>query len=167
MWVTALLAGIGKFLASKVVGTVVNKVIDIGGTFLERRATLSELKYQGHLRLATMRAEGDARWENTWASQAATSLKDEALMIIIWTPVIMTFIPWTRPFAVEGFTAIKEHVPDIWWYAMGVTVAASFGVKEVIKRFGQSRGYQPTVPVPEFLKREARDDRRRHPEDYD
>lgn len=127
-----MLATIFKFLG----GPIIGKLVDAGARFIERRIEIADARHQARLEIEAKKATADIDWDQIAARNAATSWKDEYLTIIITAPFILLFLPWTRGFAAEGF-AVLDTIDERYWYLFGVAVAASFGVRDVIKGIGK------------------------------
>ena len=59
---------------------------------------------------------------------AKFSWKDEAMLIVYLTPFVLSFVPWTQPYVLKGWDAIKQA--PAWYYVIlfGIT-AAVFGLR--------------------------------------
>lgn len=78
------------------------------------------------------KATADVDWERIWATQAATSWKDEYWTIVLSLPVMAAFIPKLQPFVLEGF-GIVAQMPQ--WYQMSLmgAIGAAFGLRALAK----------------------------------
>lgn len=83
--------------------------------------------------------EQEASWDEVQARASASSWKDEWLTLLISIPLIMSFIPQLAPFVDIGFDVL-ERTPVWYQYMIGVTFAASFGLKEVSKFMQRKQG---------------------------
>ena len=72
-----------------------------------------------------------SNWEALQAKNAGSSWKDEWLTLLFSIPLIMCFIPSLVPYVEQGFKAL-ESMPEWYRYYLGVIVAASFGVRQVL-----------------------------------
>lgn len=88
-------------------------------------------------RMAT-KQDSDISWENTALSQSG--LKDEAMFIIICTPLVMCFFPGGAAIVKEGFTAINETIPEFWQWAFMATVGVSYGLRKFTDLVGFMKG---------------------------
>lgn len=68
-------------------------------------------------------------WENTALENAG--IKDEVMMVVILTPMIMCFFPGGPEIVKAGFAAMEESLPDYWEYAFYATVGVSYGVRKL------------------------------------
>ena len=68
----------------------------------------------------------DAEWESQ--SIANSGWKDEWVIIIMSIPMILSFIPWTQPFVVQGFVALDAT--PLWYRTTVMTIyLATFGIR--------------------------------------
>jgi hypothetical protein len=126
---------------------VVKSVLGLGAGALERRARLKEIKLESQAKVEVARAEAEisrlnklidaeANWDAEAVRQMSTSWKDEYLTILLSLPMIIAFLgPWGRQTVSEGFDAIA-NAPEWYKVAFLVTIAASFGIRTIVNRFG-------------------------------
>lgn len=74
--------------------------------------------------------------------QMEKSWKDEIIMVILFTPIIISFIPSSQETSMKGFEILKT-VPE-WYMALvvGITVAI-YGLRGVVRVVSQCK--KPTV----------------------
>lgn len=128
-------------------GILLKELLGIGGRWVEGRRKLKEIKIESEAKVIVARAEAEVRrlekaqdaeiaWDNTAVSQMNGSWKDEYLTLLLSAPVILAFLgPWGRRAAEEGFAAIAT-VPEWYKVAFMTSIAASFGVRALVDRFG-------------------------------
>ena len=128
-------------------GLLLKELLGIGGRWVEGRRKLKEIKIESEAKVIVARAEAEVRrlekaqdaeiaWDNTAVSQMNGSWKDEYLTLLLSAPVILAFLgPWGRKAAEEGFAAIAT-VPEWYMVAFMTSIAASFGVRALVDRFG-------------------------------
>ena len=126
---------------------VLKLVFGIGGDWLEGRRKLKQTKIEAETKVIVARAEAEVTrlgkaqdaeiaWDNNAVNQMAGSWKDEYLTLLLSAPVILAFCgEWGRTAAAEGFAAIST-VPDWYMVAFLTSIAASFGVRALVDRFG-------------------------------
>ncbi|GAB2650576.1 hypothetical protein [Vibrio panuliri] len=59
--------------------------------------------------------------------------KDEYLLVLTTAPLILTFIPDFAPYVAEGFAALKENVPEYFWYALAMVYIDTFGFRRMLR----------------------------------
>lgn len=78
------------------------------------------------------REERESLIERDWDMEALRaskeSWKDEAIMVLWFTPFIMLFIPVMQPYAIAGFDALTD-VPYGYWLVLFGIVAQAFGLR--------------------------------------
>ena len=61
------------------------------------------------------------------------SWKDEVILIIFLTPVVMSFIPSLQPYVTMGFTAL-EGVPDWFKYLLVGQIVVIYGMRGMLSK---------------------------------
>jgi hypothetical protein len=127
--------------------SIITSVLGIGAGFLEKRQALKVIKIEGQTKIAVAQAEAEVTriqksadaevdWDRTAASQMSGSWKDEYLTLLLSAPMIIAFMgEWGRTAAANGFAAIAT-APDWYKVAFLCTIAASFGIRALVDRFG-------------------------------
>lgn len=69
------------------------------------------------------------QWENTALENAG--IKDEIMMFVILTPMVMCFFPGGAELVKAGFIAMEESLPEYWEYAFYATIGVSYGVRKL------------------------------------
>ena len=67
------------------------------------------------------------------------SWKDELILLIWLTPVVMSFIPVWQPYVVEGFASLAL-VPDWYMYILVGLVTVIYGMRGMLKMVLQIAG---------------------------
>ena len=126
---------------------IIKTVLGIGGDALEKRQRLKEIKLESKARIEVARAEAEiARlakgmdaeidWDREAASAMRGSWKDEYLTILLSLPMIFAFLgDWGRKAVSDGFEAIST-APDWYKAAFLAAIAASFGIRALVNRYG-------------------------------
>lgn len=115
--------------------TILSGLISLGGSWFKGRQEIAQAKQKAIIK----KIEVDGNWDEIMAKASASSWKDEYLTIIFTIPFILLFIsaifnlPTLQTRVVTAFNIIDKDIPQEYWYILGVIVAASFGVKSVIK----------------------------------
>jgi hypothetical protein len=124
-------------------GALLGPIVGIAGNFLEGYMEKSKAKVAAEV--AMKRAEavvfekkitGEIAWDVEMAKASGDSWKDEWLTILFSIPLILAFIPGCEDLVQIGFQQL-ELMPKWYRYAVGVIVAASFGVRGATKMFGK------------------------------
>ena len=101
------------------------------------KSAVAKAKAEAEAKVMVSAATSTADWEKLMAKGSQSSWKDEWLTILFSIPLILAFAgEWGRTIVAEGFAAL-EVMPDWYQYALGVIVAASFGVRSATKFFGK------------------------------
>jgi hypothetical protein len=123
------------------------KALGLGSGILERKQKLEEIKLDGATKVAVAQAEAEiARlnksidaeitWDTEAIKQMEHSWKDEYLTLMLSAPMILAFLgDWGRTAVAEGFRAI-QGAPDWYKVAFLTTIAASFGIRALVDKFG-------------------------------
>ncbi|CAH7102452.1 conserved hypothetical protein [Vibrio chagasii] len=59
-------------------------------------------------------------------------LKDEFILLVVFVPLILPFIPDYAEYVQEGFKAL-EFVPEYYWYIVGAVVIDTFGFRSMVR----------------------------------
>ncbi len=59
-------------------------------------------------------------------------LKDEFIMLVVFIPLILSFIPDYAHYVEAGFQALK-HVPEYYWYIVAAVVIDTFGFRSMVR----------------------------------
>jgi hypothetical protein len=126
---------------------LIKLVIGEGAKILERSSKRKDARLEAETKVLVARAEAEAKrlekaqdaeiaWDNTVASQMSTSWKDEWFTIMLSIPLMLAFMgEWGRDRVAEGFQAVSG-VPEWYKVAFLTAIAASFGVRALVDRFG-------------------------------
>ena len=126
---------------------IITGLLGLGGSWLENRSKIQATKAEGQVRIEVARAEAEVarlnksqdaeiNWDQAAVDQMKGSWKDEWWTLLVSLPLVLAFLgEWGRTVVTEGFVAI-QGMPD--WYIAVVfaSVAASFGIKALVNRFG-------------------------------
>lgn len=109
------------------------------GDYFNRR---QELKAQAHTNeLEVLKAQGerqaqlvkdglaaDMAWETEFAKQAASSWKDEYVLLVLSIPLIMAFVPGLDAYVTAGFASFAGT--PLWYQVMVQTIFyATYGIR--------------------------------------
>jgi hypothetical protein len=73
-------------------------------------------------------------WDIQAMKNSETSWKDEFWTIVLALPLILMFIPGMDSVMTNGFAAL-DSAPDYYKAAVGVAIAASFGMRKLAGKF--------------------------------
>ncbi|MFL7011905.1 hypothetical protein [Enterovibrio norvegicus] len=59
-------------------------------------------------------------------------LKDEFIMLVVFVPLMLSFIPDYAPYVDAGFAALKS-VPEYYWYVVAAVVIDTFGFRSMMR----------------------------------
>lgn len=115
---------------------VVDTVGGLFGSWLDRKkiesqgkVDVAKAKIEGDVKRAQTVAEGEIQYDQTAAEGMRYSWKDEWLTLLLSTPFIMCFIPYTQPYVEKGFQVLRDSTPEWYqWCFIGIIVA-SFGLR--------------------------------------
>lgn len=129
---------------------IIKAVLGLGAGALEKRQKLKEIEIDAKARIEVARAEaevarlgkmvdGEIEWDREAASQMRSSWKDEYLTLLLSVPMILAFMgDWGRNAVANGFAAIST-APEWYKVAFLCVIAASFGIRALVDRFGFGR----------------------------
>lgn len=123
------LAGLFSFLSAPVT------------QFIKNRGEVALAKHRRKLKVIT----GEQDWDSIQAANSAGSWKDEFLTVFFSMPFMIPF--WAALVGDEelldrvnrAFVVLDTNVPSEYWYIMSAIVAASFGLKSIVKGVGMIR----------------------------
>jgi len=94
----------------------------------ENEMAIAKASVDAKIRMLEKGQDADIRWENTALQQ--TGIKDEIMMFVVLTPMVMCFFPGGAELVRQGFVAMDESLPDYWQYAFYATIAVSYGLRK-------------------------------------
>jgi len=102
-------------------------IVSLATGFLERKAEEKRAVHERKLEIIKQ----DSNWENIQAGNSGSSWKDEWLTLLFSVPLVMAFFPSAVPYVIDGFKALEE-MPEWYRVYLGVIMAASFGVRQLV-----------------------------------
>ncbi|API58450.1 hypothetical protein BSL82_03335 [Tardibacter chloracetimidivorans] len=126
---------------------IIKTILGIGGAALQNIQARQAAKAEAEARIIVARAEAEVKrlekaqdaeiaWDSEAVSQMRGSWKDEWWTFLASLPLILAFLgDSSRQRVTEGFAAIS-HMPDWYIAIVGASVAASFGIRALVSRFG-------------------------------
>lgn len=116
--------------------TFLTSLLGIAGkgilSHFESKQKIAEAKTNAEIQRIATQQQADMQWDDRMAEGSMSSWKDEWWTILLSIPLIMCFIPVLAPYAKTGFETLSTSVPEWYLYAVSVSVAAAFGVKNII-----------------------------------
>lgn len=58
--------------------------------------------------------------------------KDEFILLAVFIPLILSFIPDYAPYVEQGFTALQS-IPEPYWYVVGAVVIDTLGMRAMVR----------------------------------
>ena len=119
--VTTLLGSVG--------GKVVEAIDKRGQRKHDEKAQKLEIEKLRHTKQIELIQQGQ-KLDNAWELEQIknSGWKDEFVLIVISTPLIMAFIPSMQPYVTEGFKAL-EQTPDYYRWLILSVFAAIYGIR--------------------------------------
>ena len=117
----SLTAILGGFL-----GPVVNAI----SAYVSHKQEITKLEREGEIKRVQSAIDNEAAWDLAQAENSGW--KDEYLTIVLSIPLIGCFIPGLDVYVTRGF-AVLETTPVWFQAAIGVMIAAAFGMKQFAK----------------------------------
>jgi len=124
------------------IGPLITGLFGLGKSYMDERKEIKAAKHQRELKHIT----GEQEWDTLQAKNSGESWKDEYLTLIFTSPFVIMFVgvlfdvPMLIDRMRDAFHVVDQDIPDEYWYLLSVIVAASFGVKSVIKGIQKLRG---------------------------
>ena len=113
------------------IGPIINLVGNIFGgvnDHFEAKRAIKKMETATKLVIMERQQTADIDWDIQAMKNSGASWKDEYLLILFSPPLVMAFIPGLAPFVGQGFDELAK-MPDWYLGAIGIMVAASFGVR--------------------------------------
>jgi len=112
---------------------IVEPVLGLVGDHFEGKRKIKQAQVESEIAILHKRVDHQINWENQAITNSQSSWKDEYFVIILTAPIVMCFVPWTAPYAAQGFTVLQEIAPEWLVTLLGVMVLSSFGLKPQVK----------------------------------
>ncbi|UTV30038.1 hypothetical protein [Photobacterium atrarenae] len=97
----------------------------------ERTERIREAKTQAKIR--RIQTSDDNAAELDRLSIAQRGWKDEYLLLVTTTPLILCFVPGMVPHVDAGFAALNT-VPEYYWYGLAMVYIDSFGFRRMLRQ---------------------------------
>ena len=116
-------------------------VVTLASTWLTGRVETSKAitemkvaKAKSEAAIMERRATAEIDWDLGAIEGAATSWKDEWLLLLFSIPLIMAFVPGGEVYVAHGFEVLLD-MPEWYQISLGAMVAASFGMRNIMPFF--------------------------------
>lgn len=115
--------------------------VDIGSDFLKRRQERKQKKQDSEDRIQEAKTEatidriksGDVAAMNMdYITVKDRGWKDDYLLLIVTTPMVLSFFPQAVPFITEGFVALNTTPEWYRWLLLGVYID-TFGFRRILR----------------------------------
>jgi uncharacterized membrane protein len=97
---------------------------------------VEQAKVKHVITMAEKSQSAEIDWDIQAMKNSESSWKDEFWTVVLALPLILMFVPAMAPIMVAGFEAL-DAAPDYYKAAVGVAIAAAFGVRKLAERFGK------------------------------
>ena len=121
-------------------GTLLGKgIVEPVANYMQRRAELKHARFEAQLkaevaagdrrvRLISEGLAADASWETEFARQAASSWKDEYVLLVLSIPLVLCFVPGLAVYITAGFAALSA-TPSWYQWLVVMIYAATYGIR--------------------------------------
>ena len=123
--------------------TVLKPVTEVVGQWQKRKTAkakheidIAEAKTKSVIRRLDKDQDAEIASDTINSRNAASSWKDEYLLIVFSIPLVMSFVPELVVYVERGFEAL-DKTPDWYQYAIGVMVSTSFGYRKFADWMGR------------------------------
>jgi hypothetical protein len=109
----------------------------VGGYVQTKKAKLEQkvTKINAETDILKKQISGEIQYDVEAIKGAKDSFKDEWILILWSIPMVMIWIPPLQVYVEAGFLALKDSVPQWYFYTWGAIVSASYGTKSALKFF--------------------------------
>jgi len=109
---------------------------------IQAQADIQKAKAISATRMAESGQSQDFDLDKIAMEQMAQSWKDEFLLIVFLTPMIMAFIPSMAPYSLNGFEII-DKMPEWYRYIIIGMVIVIYGLRGMVKQLAASKLSSP------------------------
>ncbi len=117
-------------------GTIVSSVSSIATGVLKNR----QIKAEAKARVQVARVEAEisqienaaknvADYDIAALKETRYSWKDEVALLVVISPFIGSFLPWTQDYVAIGWQHLTEHAPDWYGWIFCGAIAGSLGIR--------------------------------------
>ncbi|MDC5868812.1 hypothetical protein OPW39_08225 [Vibrio europaeus] len=97
---------------------------------LKRRDELDQEKHQARVRRLQKGEEQASSLDEV--SIRERGFKDEFILLVVFIPLILSFIPDYAPYVEQGFNAL-QNIPEPYWYVVGAVVIDTLGMRAMVR----------------------------------
>ncbi|NOH26348.1 hypothetical protein [Vibrio europaeus] len=97
---------------------------------LKRKDELDQEKHQARVRRLQKGEEQASSLDEV--SIKERGYKDEFILLVVFIPLILSFIPDYAPYVGQGFAAL-QNIPEPYWYVVGAVVIDTLGMRAMLR----------------------------------
>ncbi|MDC5813073.1 hypothetical protein OPW07_25485 [Vibrio europaeus] len=97
---------------------------------LKRKDELDQEKHQARVRRLQKGEEQASSLDEV--SIKERGFKDEFILLVVFIPLILSFIPDYAPYVEQGFEAL-QNIPEPYWYVVGAIVIDTLGMRAMVR----------------------------------
>lgn len=97
---------------------------------LKRKDELDQEKHQARVRRLQQGEEQASSLDEV--SIRERGYKDEFILLVVFIPLILSFIPDYAPYVEQGFAAL-QNIPEPYWYVVGAVVIDTLGMRAMVR----------------------------------
>ncbi|PME33498.1 hypothetical protein BCV39_18840 [Vibrio sp. 10N.286.55.E10] len=97
---------------------------------LKRKDELENEKHQARVRRLQNGEEQASNLDDI--SIRDRGVKDEFILLVVFVPLILSFIPNYAPYVEQGFNAL-QNIPNPYWFVVGAVVVDTLGMRAMVR----------------------------------
>ena len=97
---------------------------------LKRKDELENEKHQAKVRRLQNGEEQASNLDDI--SIRDRGVKDEFILLVVFVPLILSFIPNYAPYVEQGFNAL-QNIPNPYWFVVGSVVVDTLGMRAMVR----------------------------------
>ena len=97
---------------------------------LKRKDELENEKHQAKVRRLQNGEEQASNLDDI--SIRDRGVKDEFILLVVFVPLILSFIPNYAPYVEQGFNALQK-IPSPYWFVVGAVVVDTLGMRAMVR----------------------------------
>ncbi|MEZ9432704.1 hypothetical protein AB4224_04995 [Vibrio lentus] len=97
---------------------------------LKRKDELANEKHQARVRRLQNGEEQASSLDEI--SIRDRGFKDEFILLVVFVPLILSFIPNYAPYVEQGFNAL-QNIPNPYWFVVGAVVVDTLGMRAMVR----------------------------------
>ncbi|CAK3663632.1 TMhelix containing protein [Vibrio crassostreae] len=97
---------------------------------LKRKDELENEKHQARVRRLQNGEEQASSLDDI--SIRNRGFKDEFILLVVFVPLILSFIPNYAPYVEQGFNAL-QNIPNPYWFVVGAVVVDTLGMRAMVR----------------------------------